>query len=60
MVNFSSFCLALQNLPNDIHIIAVDLPGHGDSDAPTDDYDISHFNTVTKMHKVWLFRASDK
>lgn len=42
----------VKNLPNDIHIIAVDLPGHGDSDAPTDDYDISHFNTVTKMHKL--------
>ena len=34
--------LFLQNLPSDAHVIAVDLPGHGDSDTPTDDYDISH------------------
>ena len=47
----------LQNLPSDSHVIAVDLPGHGDSDTPTDDYDISHMNTVLRMNKVTLHRS---
>ena len=47
--------LFFQNLPSDAHVIAVDLPGHGDSDTPTDDYDISHMNTVIKMHKVFFY-----
>ena len=50
--SLKEFCIIFQNLQNDIHIIAIDLPGHGDSDTPTEDHDISHFNTCRKLHQV--------
>lgn len=36
-------------------MIAVDLPGHGDSDTPSADEDLSHTETVLKMRKVVPF-----
>ncbi|XP_052778927.1 monoacylglycerol lipase abhd6-B-like [Mya arenaria] len=41
-----------KNLSHDCHVIAVDLPGHGDSDTPTEDEDISHTTTVKKMNQI--------
>jgi len=41
-----------QKLSTDCHVIAVDLPGHGDSDTPGEEDDISHTHTVNKMHQV--------
>ncbi|KAH3881231.1 monoacylglycerol lipase abhd6-A-like [Dreissena polymorpha] len=42
----------VRNLSHDCHVIAVDLPGHGDSDTPSEDEDISHRNTVKKMNQI--------
>ncbi|KAL4226086.1 hypothetical protein ACF0H5_014074 [Mactra antiquata] len=42
----------VKNLSHDHHVIAVDLPGHGDSDTPSDNEDLSHTNTVDKMRKL--------
>lgn len=42
----------VKNLPADYHVIAVDLPGHGDSDTPAEHEELSHSNTVLKMRKL--------
>ncbi|XP_060577092.1 monoacylglycerol lipase ABHD6-like [Ruditapes philippinarum] len=42
----------VKNLSHDYHVIAVDLPGHGDSDTPSEDDDLSHTETVQKMRKL--------
>lgn len=40
----------VKNLPSDVHVVAVDLPGHGDSDTPTEHMEISHTETVKRMY----------
>lgn len=42
----------VKNFSHDYHVIAVDLPGHGDSDTPSEDEDLSHTETVQKMRKL--------
>lgn len=42
----------VKNLPKDYHVIALDMPGHGDSDMPAFEEDISHKATVQKMNKI--------
>jgi len=43
-----------QNLSSDYHVIAVDLPGHGDSDIPTEDEDVSFEGQINRLHQVIL------
>ncbi|KAK3579077.1 hypothetical protein CHS0354_029937 [Potamilus streckersoni] len=42
----------VKSMKGDVHVIAIDLPGHGDSDTPAEHEDIrSHMTTVEKLHK---------
>ncbi|XP_060069202.1 monoacylglycerol lipase abhd6-A-like [Ylistrum balloti] len=40
----------VKNLP-DYHVIALDLPGHGDSSTPSEDEDISFIGQVSTVHQ---------
>lgn len=39
-------------LPSDNHVIALDLPGHGDSDVPPEDEDLSFFSQVKRVKQI--------
>ncbi|KAL3853213.1 hypothetical protein ACJMK2_016770 [Sinanodonta woodiana] len=42
----------VKSMKGDVHVIAIDLPGHGESDTPAEHEDIqSHMTTVDKLHK---------
>ncbi|XP_071123133.1 monoacylglycerol lipase ABHD6-like [Mytilus edulis] len=36
-------------LPNDLHVVAMDLPGHGDSDIPPDEEDLSFYSQIKRI-----------
>ncbi|KAJ8301286.1 hypothetical protein KUTeg_020273 [Tegillarca granosa] len=42
----------VKNLPSDIHVIVLDLPGHGDSDVPDEDDDLSFMSQVKGLHQI--------
>ena len=41
-----------QKLPSDLHVIALDLPGHGDSEEPPQNEDLSLTGLVDRVHQV--------
>ncbi len=45
------FCL-LQNLPKNLHIVVVDLPGHGDTTIPDPDDDVRVRKLVISLNEV--------
>lgn len=44
----------LQKLPNDLHVVAMDLPGHGDSDVPPDEEDLSFYSQIKRIKQVYV------
>lgn len=44
----------LQKLPNELHVVAMDLPGHGDSDVPPDEEDLSFYSQIKRIKQVYV------
>ena len=42
----------MQRLPGDIHMIALDLPGHGESSRPEEESDMSFDRAVDFVNEV--------
>lgn len=45
-----------QNLPQNIHVIALDLPGNGESEPPEEGTDLSFKGLVHSVHQVSVFK----
>ncbi|XP_071082954.1 monoacylglycerol lipase ABHD6-like [Haliotis cracherodii] len=49
-----------KSLPKDLHLLAVDLPGHGNTTTPKDDQDVSMSELIGLMHKFVCLSGLDE
>lgn len=53
------FYFTYQNIPSGVHIVAVDLPGHGFTSDPEKEDDIGFKGQVKRVRQVNIFHIFD-